>query len=133
MIGVHPAIVFCRGVVMTFVSFLIIFVMLFEVWYAAAFLYAYFQTRERFVLFPFAQALLLLAAFGYITYALSTAQGLNSTIILVLLIIALFFSMVWRRNPDSLQRFVRSYPRGTLDVLLFRRPAADLKRRVRTK
>jgi hypothetical protein len=32
-----------------------------------------------------------------------------------------------------LQRFMRSYPRGTLDVLVFRRPAADLKRRVRTK
>jgi hypothetical protein len=118
---------------MTFISFLIVFVMLFEVWYAVAFLYAYAQTRERFVLFPFAQALLLLAAFVYIAYALSTGQGLNSTIILVLLIIALFFSMVWRRNPESLQRFMRSYPRGTFDVLLFRRPAADLKRRVRTK
>ncbi len=118
---------------MSFISFLIIFVILFEVWYAAAFLYAYFQTREQFVLFPFAQALLLLSAFGYIAVAFNTGQGLNSTIILVLLIIALFFSMIWRRNPDSLQRFVRSYPRGTLDVLLFRRPAVDLKRRVRTK
>jgi hypothetical protein len=118
---------------MTWVSFLIIFVMLFEVWYAAAFLYAYFQTRERFVLFPFAQALLLLAAFAYIAFAFSSGQGLNSTIVLVLLIIALFFSMTWRRNPESLQRFVSSYPRGTLDVLLFRRPAVDLKRRVRTK
>jgi hypothetical protein len=118
---------------MSWVSFLIIFVILFELWYAAAFLYAYFQTRERFVLFPFAQALLLLAAFAYIGYAFATGQGLNATIILVLLIIALLFSMVWRRNPEALQRFMRSYPRGTLDVLVFRRPAADLKRRVRTK
>lgn len=133
MIETHPAVLNWWSVGMAFLSFLIVFVILFEIWYAAAFLYAYAQTRERFVLFPFVQALLLLAAFVYIAYAFNTGQGLNSTIILVLLIIALLFSMIWRRNPDSLQRFVRSYPRGTLDVLLFRRSAADLKRRVRTK
>jgi hypothetical protein len=118
---------------MSFVAFLIIFVILFEIWYAAAFLSAYFQTRERFLLFPFAQALLLLAAFAYIAFVFSTGQGMNSVIILALLVIALVFSMIWRRNPEAIQRFVRSYPRGTIDVLQFRRPAADLKRRVRTK
>jgi hypothetical protein len=42
-------------------------------------------------------------------------------------------SLYWRRVPAGLMQFLKSYPRGTVDVLAFRRPAADLKRRVRTK
>lgn len=114
-------------------TLLTVVVILFEVWYAAAFLFAYGQLRERLLLLPVLQALLMLAAFTYIAAALSNGWTLNSALVLGLLIGAMGISLFWRRAPGGLAMLLRSYPRGTLDVLSFRRPAVDLKRRVRTK
>ncbi|HMQ33212.1 MAG TPA: hypothetical protein PKD53_20945 [Chloroflexaceae bacterium] len=109
------------------------FVVLFELWYAAAFLYAYGQLRERLLLLPVAQAMLMLAAFAYLTAAVLNGWPINPFVVLGLLIGAMLVSLYWRRAPGGLPVLLRSYPRGTLDVLSFRRPAVDLKRRVRTK
>jgi hypothetical protein len=113
--------------------FLIVFVILFELWYAAGFLYAYSQLRERSLLLPVLQALLMLLAFAYLTLAVINGASANPLIVFGLLIGAMVVSLYWRRIPSGLNLFLRSYPRGTLDVLAFRRPASDLKRRVRTK
>lgn len=112
---------------------LIVFVILFELWYAAAFLFAYSQLRERSLLLPVIQALLMLGAFAYLSLAVLNGWSANPLIVFGLLIAAMVVSVYWRRIPSGLPLFLRSYPRGTLDVLAFRRPATDLKRRVRTK
>lgn len=111
----------------------VVAVALFQLWYAAAFLYAYTQTRERAVLLMVGQALLMLAAFAYLGVALINGWAANVIVVVLLLVGAMALSMLWRRHPQGLPTLLRQYPRGSLDVLAFRRPAADLKRRVRTK
>jgi hypothetical protein len=118
------------------VAWMIVFVVvvsLFQLWYAAAFLVAYSQTQERLLLLMVAQATLMLAAFAYLGLALINGWGANVYIVLLLLIAAMLCSIVWRRHPAGLPHLLRHYPRGSLDVLAFRRPAVDLKRRVRSK
>jgi hypothetical protein len=112
---------------------LTVVVILVEVWYAVAFYAAYLQLRDRMVLLPMAQALLMLAAFAYIGVALLNQWPINLVVVVGLLIGAMLVSLYWRRSPVGLPMLLRSYPRGTFDVLSFRRPAVDLKRRVRTK
>lgn len=114
-------------------TLLTVVVILFELWYAAAFLFAYGQLRERFLLLPVLQALLMLAAFVYLSAALLNGWPINSVLVLGLLVAAMALSLYWRRVPGGLPLLLKSYPRGTLDVLAFRRPVVDLKRRVRTK
>lgn len=115
---------------------LTVVVMVFEIWYAVAYGVALAQLRESMLLLQVAHALLLLAAFGYL---MAITQGQVSLspfifIFVLLLIGAMLLLLLWQRTPGNLVRFLRSYPRGTIDVLLFRRPkVADLKRRVRTK
>lgn len=113
------------------VFFLIVIVI--EVWYAFAFVYAYVQLRERMLLLPALQALLMLGAFVYLAYSLANNQPANLMLILPLLMGTLLISLFWRRSPSGLAQFIKSYPRGTIDVLSFRKPVTDLKRRVRTK
>jgi hypothetical protein len=108
----------------------------FEIWYAVAYGVAFAQLRERMLLLQIAHALLLLLAFGYLVVVAQTQAGFSSFIFVfaMLLIGAMLVLLFWQRSPGNLPRFLRSYPRGTIDVLLFRRPkVADLKRRVRTK
>jgi len=114
-------------------SLLAVAVLLFELWYAAAFLVAYAQTRERMLLLMVGQAALMLAAFAYLGLTLAFNWAINPILIVLLLVGAMVLSLTWRRHPAGLAQSMKSYPRGTLDVLSFRRPAADLKRRVRTK
>lgn len=111
----------------------VVAVALFQIWYAAAFLYAYGQTRERTVLLMVGQALLMLGAFLYLGLALINGWAANVFVVVIMLIGAMLLSLIWRRHPQGLPSLLRQYPRGSLDVLAFRRPAADLKRRVRTK
>ncbi|RRR71724.1 MAG: hypothetical protein EI684_11175 [Candidatus Viridilinea halotolerans] len=106
---------------------------MFELWYAAAFYFAYTQLRERSLLLPVLQALLMLFAFGYLTLAVIYGWAANPLLVFGALLGAMVVSLYWRRLPTGLPLFLRSYPRGTLDVLAFRRPTHDLKRRVRTK
>jgi len=111
-------------------------VIVFEVWYAVAYGVALAQLGERMLLLQVAHAMLMLAAFGYLMVAVQTQAGLSSSIFVfaMLLIGAMLLLRFWQRAPGNLMRFLRSYPRGMIDVLLFRRPkVADLKRRVRTK
>ncbi|MEI8308401.1 MAG: hypothetical protein WCF99_15190 [Chloroflexales bacterium] len=107
-------------------------VMMFEIWYAVAYGAALAQLREGTLFLQVAHALLLIAAFGYL---MVVSQAEFSLLIFALLLIAaMLLLLLWQRTPGNLPRLLRSYPRGIVDVLLFRRPkVADLKRRVRTK
>ncbi len=118
---------------MAILTVMTVLVILFEIWYGVAFLFAYTQLRERTLLLPVLQALLMLVAFAYLGLALVNGWQTNPLIVFTPLIAAMLVSVYWRRIPGGLALFVKSYPRGTLDVLAFRRPVADLKRRVRTK
>jgi hypothetical protein len=108
-------------------------VLLFELWYVAAFLAAYTQTRDRMLLLMVGHSLLMLVALAYFSLSLLYNQPVNLFVVVVLLLGAVVLALSWQRHPAGLAQSRKSYPRGTLDVLAFRRPAADLKRRVRTK
>jgi hypothetical protein len=75
----------------------------------------------------------MLVAFAYLGLGLLYNWQVNTLLVVLLLVAAMALSLVWRRHPAGLAQSLRSYPRGTLDVLAFRRPAVDLKRRVRTR
>ena len=114
-------------------SLLAVAVLLFEFWYATAFFVAYSQTREPMLLLMVGQAALMLVAFVYLGLTLVYGWTVNPILVVLLLVGAMALSLTWRRHPAGLAQSLRSYPRGTLDVLSFRRPAVDLKRRVRSK
>lgn len=111
----------------------IVGVSIFQLWYAAAFLFAFNQTKERTLLLMVGQALLMLAAFIYLGLSLLNGWSANVYVVVLLLIGAMLLSILWRRHPSGLPYILKHYPRGSMDILAFRRPAADLKRRVRTK
>jgi len=113
-------------------TWLTIVMIAFEVWYGVAYLYAYVQTRERIVLFQVAQAFFLIALLAYIAFTIANQGQINLLIIIALMIIALAFNALWRQGIRS-TKLAQSYPRGIVDILGFRRPAVDLKRRVRSK
>ncbi len=115
------------------IALLVALVACFELWYVAAFFVAYRYMRERMLLLPMAQALLMLLALAYLGAAVFMSWPINLMVVLTPLLAAMGVSFYWRRTPAGLMQFLKSYPRGALDVLAFRRPAADLKRRVRTK
>jgi hypothetical protein len=111
-------------------SWLLIMMILVSVWYMVAYTVAFFHIRERMLLLPVVQWLLVGIGLGSIVIN-------NGTPVLVWvmtpLLIGLALAGIWRRHPRGLALVLRSYPRGTLDILSFRRPVLDLKRRVRTK
>ncbi len=115
------------------IAWLFVVAILFEIWYVAAFLAAYARLREPRVLLLVGQGLLILLSFSYIAYTLFGERPLNLIIAVAPLVLSLAALGVWRSSAGSVSRFAPSYPRGFIDVLLFRRPAANLKRRVRTK
>jgi signal transduction histidine kinase len=115
--------------VLTWLTMLMI---VFELWYGVAYGYAYLQTRQPLLWFQVAQAVFLIALLGYITFTIANAGQINLLIIIALMVIALAFNLLWRQGVRS-TNLAQSYPRGIVDILGFRRPAADLKRRVRSK
>jgi len=115
-------------------AWLTLVVIVVEIWYAVAYGVAFALLRERMLLLQIAHSLLLLVAFSYLMIIVRAQSSFNAFIFAALLIGAMLLLLFWQRSPGNLPRFLRSYPHGTIDVLLFRRPkVADLKRRVRTK
>lgn len=114
----------------TLLSWLLIVMILLSAWYVIAYTVAFFHLRERMLLLLVGQWLLVGVGLGSIILN-------NGTPVLVWvmtpLLIGLALAGIWRRHPRGLALVLRSYPRGTLDILTFRRPVFDLKRRVRTK
>jgi hypothetical protein len=108
-------------------------VILFEIWYISAFLAAYMRLRESRLLLLVGQGMMILLAFAYIAYASLGGQPINPIIAFAPLVVSMVTLGIWWAIAGSVPRFAQSYPRGFIDVLLFRRPASNLKRRVRTK
>lgn len=73
-------------------------VVVIEVWYAFAFVYAYVQLRERMLLLPALQALLMLGVFGYLAYSLNSGQPASLLVVMPLLLGVLAISIYWRRS-----------------------------------
>jgi hypothetical protein len=107
-------------------------IFLFQLWWLAAHLVAYRQTNESLYLFQVFQGGAFALLFGYATIVFFNNHVLNLPISGLLLIAGLIPSILWR-NRGGTQTMARHYPRGLRDLLGFRRPAADLKRRVRSK
>lgn len=108
-------------------------VILFEIWYVAAFLVAYVRLSESRLLLLVGQGMMILLAFAYITYASALGKPLNAIVAFAPLVLSMVAMWIWQRVAPGLTRFAQSYPRGFIDVLRFRRPVTNLKRRVRTK
>lgn len=107
-------------------------VFLFQLWWLTAHLVAYRQTNENAYLLQVFQGGAFALLFGYTTIAFFNNQALNLPISGLLLIGGLIASILWR-NRGGTQLMAQHYPRGLRDLLGFRRPAVDLKRRVRSK
>lgn len=108
--------------------------MLLDAWYVVAFLVAAIRLHEARLLLLAAQGGMIFISFSYIAYTLLGQLSFNPVIALVPLIFSIITLGIWWLAVPSLSRFVQGYPRGFVDVLLFRRPRlTDLKRRVRTK
>ncbi|GIV91145.1 MAG: hypothetical protein KatS3mg055_3663 [Chloroflexus sp.] len=114
----------------TLIWWLLVAMILLSGWYVVAYLVALYHLRERMLLVAAVQWLLVGIGLGSIILN-------NGTPVLVWvmtpMLIGLALAGIWRRHPRGLALVLRSYPRGTLDILIFRRPVSDLKRRVRTK
>jgi hypothetical protein len=111
---------------------LAVILLLFELWYTLAYLYAYAQTQERILLAPALQGLVMSVAVTVVVLAMLQLMPFSGWLVLTLFVSALLLSLVWRVGIGKTQ-LAQSYPRGVADILMFRRPAADLKRRVRSK
>jgi hypothetical protein len=111
-------------------SWLLILMILVSVWYMLAYTVAFFHIRERMLLLPVGQWLLVGIGLGSIVFNDGTPVLVW---VMTPLLIGLALAGIWRRHPRGLALVLRSYPRGTFDILSFRRPVLDLKRRVRTK
>ncbi|WP_298814858.1 hypothetical protein [Chloroflexus sp.] len=114
----------------TILSWLLLMMILLSIWYVVAYLVAFYYLRERMLFLPVAQWLLVGIGLGSIIITNGTPVLLW---VMAPLLIGLALAGIWRRHPRGLALVLRSYPRGTLDLLAFRRPVFDLKRRVRTK
>jgi hypothetical protein len=108
------------------------FLAIFQLWWAVAYWQAYRQVHAPILLVQVAQGLIYAIFFGVVLAAFATNQQMNRLSVVVLMILIVLTTVVWRsmRGPAIL---AASYPRGSRDVLAFRRPAVDLVRRVRSK
>lgn len=111
------------GVVMTLVA-------LFGAWWAISYFFAYYRLRDRLLLLQAGQGLAFALMFTYITIAWINQQSLSGILIGILILMALGAGFIWRMRGGA-EALVRRYPRGMIDVLIFRKPAVDFKRRVR--
>jgi hypothetical protein len=113
--------------------FLVIFtclIALFQMWWSVAYVYAYSQIREAALLLQVVQGVMFGMLFVTITISLLTGQDTVNIISGTLLIVGLAMGFLWRRR-GGVDLLFDYYPRAMLDVLLFRKPKVDLKRRVR--
>lgn len=105
---------------------------LFQLWWSGAYLYAYLQTREGLFLVQVAQGIIFAIFFIYATIGALNQHLANGFIGPALLLIGVVTFIIWRVRGGIKMQFER-YHRGTLDVLSFRKPSVNLKRRVRSK
>lgn len=105
---------------------------IFQLWWAVAYWQAYRQIHAPILLIQVAQGLVYAIFFGVVLAAFATDQQVNRVSVFVLMVLVVLTTVAWRmmRGPAIL---ASSYPRGSRDVLAFRRPAVDLVRRVRSK
>lgn len=111
---------------------LTVLVSVFGLWWAVAYVYAYRQVRDRLFFLQIGQGLSFALMFSYITVVRINEQPLNGLFVGVLILMALAAGFVWRSRGGA-EVLIQRYPRGMLDVLSFRKPTADLRRRVRGK
>ncbi len=111
---------------------LAIFMSLFQIWWGSAYWYAYRQTRERLLLLQVVQGGAFTVLFGTAAFAILNNQPVSNPLSAALLAVGLITFLIWRVQGGVRWLFQR-YPRGMFDVLLFRKPTVNLKRRVRSK
>lgn len=109
-----------------------VLIALFGLWWAVSYLYAYRQLRERLYLLQVGQGLVFMLMFTYITVTQLNQQTLNSLLVGLLILMAFGAGFVWRSRGGA-RTLIQHYPRGMIDVLMFRKPAVDFKRRIRGK
>jgi hypothetical protein len=105
-------------------------VALFQVWWSLSYLYAYSQTRETIMLTQIVQGVAIGVLFVSITINLLTGQKVVGVTSGLLLLLSVGMTVLWRRQ-GGIDRLFEYYPGAIVDVLLFRKPKVDLKRKVR--
>lgn len=103
-----------------------------SLWWAVSSFVALRQTGEQLLTLQIGQGLAFALLFGYLSFQLYSGRPLSALISGVLLLMALAAGFIWRTRGGAVS-LIKRYPRGMLDVVLLRRPAVDLKRRIRSK
>ncbi|NJM09304.1 hypothetical protein HC891_28485, partial [Candidatus Gracilibacteria bacterium] len=88
-----------------------VFLLLFELWYMLAYLYAYNQTQERILLAPALQGFVMSVAVTLVVLAMLQLIPFNGWVVLALFVGALLLSLVWRTRVSKTS-LPQSYPRG---------------------
>jgi hypothetical protein len=108
----------------------VLLVGLFQLWWAVGYAHAFRQVRARVLLVQMLVGLAYVAFVAAIVGALLAGQQLPQGVAVAFLIVVGAALVAWRLlGGPAIQ--ARHYPRGWRDVLTFRRPAVDLRRRVR--
>lgn len=110
----------------------IVLVGLFQLWWAVGYAYAYRQVRAPLLLAQMVVGLAYVAFVIAIVATLLAGQQLSPIYAIAFMVIVVVALMAWRMLGGPAFQ-ARHYPRGWRDVLTFRRPAVDLRRRVRGK
>ncbi|MCU0491401.1 MAG: hypothetical protein MUD01_07430 [Chloroflexaceae bacterium] len=118
---------------------LTVLVAIFEIWWMLAYLAAYRQLQERLLLFQVWQGFAMAVLFSVFAWFIAVPEATTGLIgslllflVVVLLIVSMWTNYIWRMR-GGLKLLAQHYRRGLFDLLAFRRPAVDLKRRVRSK
>ena len=82
---------------------------------------------------PALQWFMLSGMLGYLSVALTWNWDIAWAFVLLPFPAAVGLALIWRSDRLGSRAFLRRYPNGGLDVLLFRRPNTELQRRVRSK
>lgn len=109
-----------------------VMMVLVELWWVAAFVQAYRQVRDRRLLLQVAQGLLLLLFFALLAINAYAGQAGFTAVQIGALLLSLVFAGLWRTTggPELLRD---RYLNRLADVLRFRRPSVDMRRRVRSR
>lgn len=105
---------------------------LLEVWWIAAFVHAYRQLRDRRLLLQVGQGLLLLLFFALLALNAYQERPGVSVAQLVPPLLSLVLVGIWQTSGGAALLRER-YLNRLADVLRFRRPSVNMRRRVRSK
>ncbi len=102
-------------------QYLAIAIVVIQIWWGLAHLYAYLQVRKPLLLVPVAQAVVLGSLFAMIALTLTSGQSPVGRLSGLMLVVFLALFILWR-SKQGVNILLEHYPNAVIDVLLFHKP-----------